>query len=761
MKLLNIYIWLTALLFATACTDRTEEIEPVRKEYNICLQIGNKAPETRGELAGSEPDLKAVKRAWLYIFEGNNATSVCMYRTALPWDSEKLENKFYCKADLLPEKTYTFLVVGSDRRENDTYNLPDCFEIGTPLQEVIARVVKGKTKEDIRTSEIFAGQTEVTVPADGGLITTSIWMTRKVCGIFAYLKNIPAKIDTNTVKQLRVCLHSAQNTAMPLWKANENARTFGSEPLNGDDKVLFCWDLATMKNDGTTFLPDISYDGIATLPHTLFKGAYLIPLENKGSQQTLRIELCGENGNILKTYYIKNKKDHSETNKDGFAFSLEENILYGIGKKPSANDTSADEPADLSGSSLDVCLNPWIGDKFDNIEHIFSSIAGPARIVNYPFGPDYIHNCYTPSYDIEIKDGKLQNSDGFRKPGWELSVEYNGNKQFPGTDKLTDWIHFGEYDAEGRLVRYTNRITSSGNGKRVRIVLNDYVVKRMLQKDNGGKTESGWDNAYADILTPELVNQFKDDYREATLVLKTEGIEKPFKLTIRQYNAITIKVPVNSSYSLESSRAVSRLDLGAYFDPQTGKPVHPVSPEGNDLCGFEWGYFSSTSFAIYRVSTYVFSKTSYDGEILTRWANDNYIQNVGADHAWMGSALEKTRCPETDLRTVGDTENVEEINTQRLWFLPAYHEMWEFSNMLRRYSSYNHIDNSAKDNPIYQLFDIPYNSIYWTSTVRDIIYKSYRVHIGNEPYQDDVKRHNLHRIRPMRKFDNPQKSPLE
>lgn len=764
MKLLNIYLWLAALLFATACTDRTEEIEPVRKEYNICLQIGNKAPETRGELAGSEPDLKAVKRVWLYIFEGNNATSVCMYRTALPWDSEKLENKFYCKADLLPEKTYTFLVVGSDRRENDTYNLPDCFEIGTPLQEVIARVVTGKTKEDIRTSEIFAGQTEVNVPADGGLITTSIWMTRKVCGIFAYLRNIPAKIDAHDVKRLRVCLHSAQNTAMPLWKANDNAQTFGSEPLDGDDKVLFSWDLSTMQNDGTSILPDITYDGIATLPHTLFKGAYLIPLENNGTQRTLRIELCDENDNVLKTYYIKNKKEQSETNKDGFTFSLEENKLYGIGKKPSTNDTSGDEPADLSGSFLDVCLNNWID--FNNIDHIFSSIVGPARIVNYPFGPDYIHNCYTPAYDIEILDGKLQASDGFRKPGWELSVEYNGNQQFPGTEKLTDWVHFGEYDAEGKLVRYANRITSSGDGKTVRVILNDYAVKRMLQRNNRGKIESGWDNVHADILTPELVNQFKDDYREATLVLKTDGIEKPFKLTIRQYNAITIKVPAHSSYSLEKSRAVSRLDLGAYFDPMTGKPVHPTDSKGNDLTGYAWGYFSSNSYDIYRITGTIHSivlKTSYDGEYLTQKAYNNYIDNVGADHAWIGSALEKTKCPETNLHTVtqGNTETVEEVQTERMWFLPAYQEMWEFSNMLRRFSSYNNIDNAAKNNPIYKLFDIGYNAIYWTATVNDLAFKSFRVHIGQEPYQDPVKREKIHRIRPMRKFDNPQKSPVE
>ena len=669
---------------------------------------------TRSELNSSEVDWRDVEDVYLYVFKGNTADTPCILFEDVDWQGN-ISQKHWVSADLESGETYTFMAVGVDDRAGSVYGFPAQEWKSLTLGTLVARYA-GNDKSDMATAQLFAGYTAQKAD-DTEKAEVSITLRRKVAGVLAYLKNIPFSVDFSDanggkaeVTSLRISLYQNQNTKMPMWSANPEV--YGSEPME-NSQVLFEVDMTQYKadSDGRYFvIPAKSGEnGVQTLENSLLMGAFLLPVDNSGQDATLSLELIGEYTDSDGTEHEDvTVKSYSVTAEDGATeFPINENHLYSIGKKLSDGSTDGDKPADLSGNVILVFVTPWCEVDMDNT---FPTVQGPARIMSDYDEEHYIFDAPGTEFYIEIKPAEPVSN-------WTLTVAYEGVEQSTSYDYSDekDWIHFVGVDAEGNETGYVSKMQGS-DGPTVKVVLNDFAVRRVL------------DNNY-NIDTQGLLDKLKNDYRTAHIELYTDGSTEPYRLTVRQYNALTVYASAQAGD--DGFRAAARLDYRCHFNKQTGK----VERDANSATG--WGFFSTVPSVIYGAT----KMNYYDGEDNTERSRQRYEEGALGTGSYKGCLMDQLR---KEIINIG-SNGLDTGSSEGIWYLPAYHEMWGVAHYV---NPYRELGDECQE-----LFNLKQGDKYWCSTCvdREVALTLY-IPAGTTDYMRKGDRNDGMYSRPIRKF---------
>ncbi len=406
MKYLHLYLTLLTLLLAVSCSKDETPAEVSPRETRICLSFSGEA-STRGELDSNDVSLHNITTAYVYIFEGTTADAPCIAREDIGWQADTPTREYWISHYLKPNTAYTYVAAGWDASSGKVYALPDAVQVGTKLGQAVAQLVTrqdnttlpvAQSKARMASSQIYAGQCVKEIRNDELSVRVNITMRRKMAGVLAYFENVPYKVEDKIVDKVRVRLHTAQNTVMPLWHDAALTDVFGSSPLEGDDCILMSWDMSGYTNNGDiyTCAPVVNAAGETTqLENTLLSGVFMIPVAQPSTASTLTIELCDTLGTVLKIFDVRHKNQ--------LQFDLKENCYYSMGTKLSANSVEGDRPIPLSGKYIDIHLANIA--QWDNIvsNQGFESIQGVARILTNINAEKYIFDAQNASFDIFMK----------------------------------------------------------------------------------------------------------------------------------------------------------------------------------------------------------------------------------------------------------------------------------------------------------------------------------------------------------------------
>ena len=358
MRQIRHILCLLAAATLTACS-QTDDTTAPGGDGQLTIKF-TAEPATRTMLTGND-NVQHVKYVQVYVFEGTEANATCVASENAGWlqtQAGAAATQYYTlKKELTEGTTYTVLAVGLDTKDADqptpeqegagyAYGLPGAIKAGeTTLDKAIATLAEGRTKADMAKAELFAGSSEVTIGANTNKIT-EITMMRRVAGVMMYLTNIDP-----TVKRIKLQLHQAQNTQMPLIVQEHD---FGDAPLTGneaDDRTLL--DI-TITHDLLASEQVTGKDGtvICTkLPGSVLAGAYLIPASAPGEGgNTLTLtqytsETPTDAADVYRSQIVK--LNNPKEGMDDTAYPLEANCIYSIGTK----NATTDEPEDIGGKA--------------------------------------------------------------------------------------------------------------------------------------------------------------------------------------------------------------------------------------------------------------------------------------------------------------------------------------------------------------------------------------------------------------------------
>ena len=362
MKALRYIGLLCCAALPGGCT-RTADATPAREGVTVVFRA-DAGRTSRTELTGSAP-LQHVASAYLYIFRGTGETAPCIACEDAGWthqDEHTTVSQRYTVRQSLTTGQYTLLAVGLDDRAGATYGLPAALAPGATLAEARAALATGKTRQDVAVSELFAG-TGIASVASGQHAEVPITMSRRVAGVMGYFKNIPAEIDGNKPRTLRVVLYREQYADIPLIAAAAEA-DHGTTTLAGS-QTLMEFDLTPYTQAaGQSYLAIPARTGaVATVENSLFGGVFLLPVEAPASlnRATLGIQLWGpeviqdQGPSLMRTYTVKLTSGE-------ISFPLQADHLYCMGEKPDAGTTTGDNPLDLNTEDAVIVVHPeWSG----------------------------------------------------------------------------------------------------------------------------------------------------------------------------------------------------------------------------------------------------------------------------------------------------------------------------------------------------------------------------------------------------------------
>lgn len=315
-------------------------------------------PLTRTTLASSD-NVQHVKYVQVYVFEGTEASAVCVASENVGWKQLQpggtVTQYYTLKQKLDDGKTYTILAVGldNDNRDNDNseqegagyaYGLPDAIKVkseteqGTTLGDAKATLVEDEdhTAADMNKAELFAGSNTVTVQPGANRIT-EITLKRRVAGVMAYFTNIPSD-----VKEIQLILYKDQYKDVPLIAQTSN--DYGTGQLEGSTVLLNIEVSQDILEQEVVYASDGTVVG-TKLPGTVLQGAYMLPMPAPESGSTLTLVQIKSGGTRQENNLVLSSPASGSTGIKNFP--IEANVFYTIGRK----DADHDEPYSLGDLS--------------------------------------------------------------------------------------------------------------------------------------------------------------------------------------------------------------------------------------------------------------------------------------------------------------------------------------------------------------------------------------------------------------------------
>lgn len=355
MKILH-YIPILILLLLSACTSDGNPL-PEEEQGNVTFLFTTGSEMKTRTALNSSDNRQHVEEVHLFIFRGTGDDATYEGVREIPWPAPSIVDYNTTERSYsitLAPGDYTFLAIGLDNESGATYNLPAAITAGTTLANAKATLASGKTTADIAVSELFAGWNEATVQATGNT-PVGINLYRRVVGVLAYFKNVPADVQT-----IQVLLYENQNTEVPLRKPTHNNvaedTDFGERATGtSDNRILLSIDRT--ENSYTYTDPTTSVEVTAVR-----KGAYVLPKQAPTAADvthTLTVRTLAAGGTTtIKSYNVIIQSPSNGTNEGNVPvtetrkFALYANQLYSIGTET--------EPVDFGdeGSDIVITVNP-------------------------------------------------------------------------------------------------------------------------------------------------------------------------------------------------------------------------------------------------------------------------------------------------------------------------------------------------------------------------------------------------------------------
>lgn len=328
------------------------------------LRMGSEV-NTRSTNLISSDNRQHAKYVQLYVFDN---TGLCVQSHNINWKQTigGLAKQTYTLKGLTQGEMYTLLAVGLDEIPTEsnttTYGLPEAVLVNTTtLADLKASLAVGKTQENIATSELFSGWESVTAGVTSGV---SINLFRRVAGVLAYIKDIPANVAT-----IQLILHKNQYVNVPLQKKGKANKYENSD--HGDIEMTNSQILMSISVNNTILNQTEVLDGhgfkVSKQVGTVLQGAYLLPLEAPSTGNTLNLVTLDALGNLLRTYQVKiltaTENGGVTTEKLIKNYPFYANQFYSIGKRNLSE--GIDEPLSLGNDDVVIIVNPNWENSYD------------------------------------------------------------------------------------------------------------------------------------------------------------------------------------------------------------------------------------------------------------------------------------------------------------------------------------------------------------------------------------------------------------
>ncbi len=687
MKIRKIVALCLSLLagVCAGCSDYDADFDPVRKhsEGDIILRIGT-GTRTRTQLKGSY-NLNHVGQVYAILYEGtgDGATYVCHKdlnwspKDSLDHDEGVVQEKVYeleVPPTLKSGSECTLLCVGLDDASGVTYSLkldtdnsPSFCAEGRLLSDAKAILAENQS---MTKAELFAGWETFTYQRKD-TTAVEVELTRRVSGAYAYLKDIPVKIDGKEVKSIQLVLGNLPNTQIGLTRKERTADDmlpddFGSVATTDESaKILDKLTLEYIAEANTAInLYDIKEDYTDKLnlrSNTLLLSAYLLPMK-AGTESTLAIELLDGSGGLIKSFPAQ-WNNVPATAGTVTEYPIYPNYVYHVGTRSA----DSDRPASLAGDRIELAVQQWTE---LTIETEFPKVPLEATI-DYDKNPlSYIYDCINTYDTLTVMPSLLQRS-------WTLTLAAEDDGGDVDYTRSCDWIYF----VNPKDGSYTQTITSSdytyGTSKDSEVVirLNDYVVKRNY-----------------DPATTAGQMAINGDLRRARIVITTDGSLSSSYCSIRQYNAITVNVTYDGK--AKDPCGFSRYNYGVVRDGNGA-----ITEDGDGYQG-KWGIQDKVYGLVYRDNT---SSNYYDGY----QAHENINSSItDPTSGYWGTTGDISSQP---IIRYSWTESwvwngIEREQSQNYWYLPSWYELAIFFRDIASQSAVN--------------TNVKINHWYWSSTAK-------------------------------------------
>lgn len=311
---------LSTLMFA--CSSGNEDI-PAGDSKALVFDLAAVNEASEGLVSRSRPlygqdALQEVEDVKIYVYQQSGADYVYLKTFSdITWPKGTSFQRYtLTEPNELPQGNYQFLLVGKEATTNYTMPVPT----GSSKIEDLTASISAPGQE----SEIFAGTKIVNVTDEGARV--SIEMTRRVCGILGYFKNVPANLNGKTVKYLRLTVSNTDNT-VGLSTGN------GSAPVGSSYNIIDVDLLATQAVNGEVFVGnDLSAQGVAKVANSQLFGKFLLPIKSV----TMTLGLYDNTNALIKSWQVE---DNGNT-----ILNLDANHFYAMGRKVSQSNTDGGTP---------------------------------------------------------------------------------------------------------------------------------------------------------------------------------------------------------------------------------------------------------------------------------------------------------------------------------------------------------------------------------------------------------------------------------
>lgn len=390
----------SSLLFSACSSDDAVVSTEGQNEavQQIVLQVassGDGLTTRAGRPLYSSEALQTIQNVRVIIYK-DEATKTIVKDAKLDWETSTTYTNHgrqltltYKGDERLSEGNYKVMAVGYSDNSDYTYAL-----------DVTGASLTGKTYDDITATlkadkeaeEVFAGDAALTIGADKNITNltsgekngVAVTLHRQVAGSFGYFQNIPASVNGEAAKTLRLVVRG-KNDKLTFNNFNSSFTTTGSTIKyyvngststggalaadakfnnNDDGYVLYSIDLNTWfpsgdeNGDGVLNAQDTHWnrpDNVKTqvVKGSVFGSNFVIPFNLTSGKSTMELQLLDAGGKIIKfwTVSIPSTDVNSDTTNGNVAdesasiFNVVRNHMYNLGVKTSTGTTTTPDPS--------------------------------------------------------------------------------------------------------------------------------------------------------------------------------------------------------------------------------------------------------------------------------------------------------------------------------------------------------------------------------------------------------------------------------
>lgn len=385
----------SSLLFSACSSDDAVVSTEGQNEavQQIVLQVassGDGLTTRAGRPLYSSEALQTIQNVRVLIY--NADTKAIVKDAKLDWTTSTTYTNHgrqltltYKGDERLSKGSYKVMAVGYSNNSDYTYALDvtSTDPLSGNYSDITATLKSGKVAE-----EVFAGDAALTIGDDKKITNltegeengVAVTLHRQVAGSFGYFQNIPASVNGEAAKTLRLVVRD-KNDKLTFNNFNSSFTTTGSTikyyvngskseaapasdaQFNGGDKgyVLYSIDLSKWFPNG-----DENEDGLLNAEDTwqhpdnvktqvvegsVFGSNFVIPFNLSSGKSTMELQLLDDEGNIIKFWTVSIPSTNSDTTNGNVAdesssiFNVVRNHMYNLGVKTSTGTTTTPDPS--------------------------------------------------------------------------------------------------------------------------------------------------------------------------------------------------------------------------------------------------------------------------------------------------------------------------------------------------------------------------------------------------------------------------------